>query len=108
MTSFRGFAAVSLFLATILIANGSLAPSTIDASHGTVYAGTDLTVKVHAAQCHPVEVVLKLSNGDEIRGTIPEVPGDCTLKVPENSGGMQFTLEVICPNDRVASSGVVS
>jgi hypothetical protein len=107
MTSLKGLVAVSLFLASTLAATALSPPTAIEWSHDTVVSGGEVTVKVAAAPCHPVEVILTLTNGMEVHGWVTEAPGECTLKVPEGCSGHGYTLEVKCPNDRSSSQGVV-
>lgn len=105
--TFKGLFAVSIFLASMLAATELSPPTGFQWSHDTVVSGGEVTVKVAGAPCHPVEVILTLTNGIEVRGWITEVPGECTLKVPDGCSGHGFTLEVKCPNDRESTSGVV-
>lgn len=107
MTSFKGFLAVSLFLASMAAATALNAPTQIQWSHTTVAAGTEVTVKVDGAPCHPVEVVLMIGAVVVAQGTIAEAPDTCTLKVPELCCGLPYTIEVKCPNDRSSDQGIV-
>jgi hypothetical protein len=105
--SFKGILAVSLFLGSILIANGGwLAPSSFDWSHDPVVSGAPVAVKVTTAPCHPVTVTITIGSYSK-SVTIDEVPGEASLGVPTGTDGQTYTISVSCPDNRDSQSGVV-
>jgi hypothetical protein len=92
-----------------MVAATTLSPPTgIEFTNSPVEAGGEVTVKVTAAPCHPVEVVLTIAGVVVAQSWITEAPGDCRLPVPEFCAGLPFTIEIKCPNDRTTSQGIVS
>jgi hypothetical protein len=104
--SSRALLAVSLFIGSLLAANAVTTKSSFDWSVGPVISGGSVQINVKVAPCHPVTVTL-YAGGREIHGTIPEVPGTCTLQVPAGTAGQGWVIEVQCPNSHDSKSGQI-
>jgi hypothetical protein len=105
--SSKGFLALSLFIASVLVTHTVTMPPVIESSHSQVTAGETLTVKVTAAACYPVSVVVIIDGDREVRGTISEVPGEVGLPIPPGTTGQSYRIEVSCPNERSSESGTI-
>ena len=105
--SSRAFLAVSLLISSLFISSlGPANDTSFEWSHDLVVSGGSVTIKVTAAPCHPVTVLL-LVDGETITGQIAEVPGTVTLQVPSGTAGAGYTIEVQCPAEADSKSGQV-
>jgi hypothetical protein len=78
-----------------------------DWSHTTVTAGSNVTVRVNSAPCHPVTVTL-LIDGVPADQTTVEPPGSAELAVPAGSQGAGYTLKLTCNGQQDSRGGVVA
>jgi hypothetical protein len=104
----RGLVAISLFVGCIAFMNARFATAnSFDWSNDPVISGSTVGVKVTAAPCHPVTVILYVEGQEVDRGTIDDVPGSCDLDVPGGSTGKSYRIEIECPSECDSHTGLI-